>query len=353
MYLKGLSLLLACIALVQSKTIPTEEPESPSDDVYNSYFEFPDEDNKPLYLDLITPSDVALKNENGDNCQICAFVYGFLVDAPYNINYFSLNSREHSLFQYATEDGGCKLFGDFPTIGYGWCCDDWLPDNTIKVDILDCNGNEITLDFITQEAYDKNTGELIPKPYIEAREVNYEFTSSVDDEITPFINDEIISFIGDEITSSVGDEIISFIGNEITSSINDDIISFLSDEITSSVDDEITPFINDEITPLIGDEITSSVDDETTSTVDDDIISFLSDAYISSVNDEITPFIDDEIISFISIIGDEITSSIDDETTSTVDDEIISFIGDEITSSVDDEIMPFVNNDVTFAVDNE
>jgi len=172
MYLKKLSLLLASIALVKSNTIPEESEISSEEDIETETAPVVEIQEDPIvsspYLDLTTPLDSIPKNKKGENCGICSFEYGLIKTDPFMMTYtVRYNIDGYNLTQFATgehPDGGCQI-GALSAVGYGWCCDGWLPDTTRKVDLIDCHGKEITLDFETNLIYDKNTGEVIPGSY--------------------------------------------------------------------------------------------------------------------------------------------------------------------------------------------
>jgi len=192
MYLKKLSLLLSSFSLlkfnkIQEKSEISSEEDIETISVIQISEEFPIFGSS--YLDLTTPLDSIPKNRKGENCGICSFRYGLIKKNPYLMTYTIKNNiDDYNLIQFATgehPDGGCQI-GSLSAVGYGWCCDGWLPETTRKVDLLDCHGNEITLNSESHEIYNKKTGEIIPKPYIEAEEEIESGTAESD--VPEFVN---------------------------------------------------------------------------------------------------------------------------------------------------------------------
>ena len=141
-------------------------------------------------LDLTEPRNSIPLDKDGRNCPICAFYYSSILTTKYfslkdyifiTINYAT---DDYTLPEYAVEhiDGGCLIAGHEPAAGYGQCCDIDILDSIREVNLIDCHGDEIILNKVTNEVRYKESGEIIPPPDYDALVKEY---VPIEEEPTP------------------------------------------------------------------------------------------------------------------------------------------------------------------------
>jgi len=183
-----LSLLLASICIAKATPVNDVEEseiseEEPIESININYVD----------LDLTEPRNSIPLDKDGKNCPICAFHYPSILTLEGDVYYHFRNdvfitinyaTDDYTLPEYAVEhrDGGCLMYRHVPSVGYGWCCDIDILDSIREVNLIDCHGDEIVLNKVTNEVRYKESGEKIPPPDFDALAKEY---VRIEEEPTP------------------------------------------------------------------------------------------------------------------------------------------------------------------------